>query len=204
MLQRENGLAVALVDFDNIVPGVSDSIDIEDGMRVITRTLRFVIAKHWAEVTELRTRMYGGWLRKSGLETRNATWIAPRLSDFRSTVNGLFIDPEIAYATLWNPRPIRGTFRFSSDREPDDPDRAHQKMVDSMIISDVINLAVLDVPVIIMTDDDDVVPGVMAYRDIAAAGAIMWLRRRPAGASCNDESLRRQGVVIETYAAGGV
>ncbi|MDU0295107.1 hypothetical protein [Saccharothrix longispora] len=191
--------AVALVDFDNVVPRLQHVADAPVALKVIADELRIAVTKHWSHVDEVRLRLYGGWIHRNGRQTRKAGWISANLGDARASANGILIDPELATATSWSPgRALRGTFRFQSDADPGDPQKAHQKMVDTMIVADALRFGIQGSPVIVMSDDDDLIPGLLGHAAIPSCST-MWLRTRSEGSSCNDNLINDAGVLVETY-----
>ncbi|WP_158715764.1 MULTISPECIES: hypothetical protein [Streptomyces] len=164
--------------------------------------VRQAVKQHWPCVTDLHLRLYGGWLFRSGRATRQWEWALPHLADFHTRRDGLRIEPELAHSSAWSPDArIRGTFRTAREADPGEPDRAAQKMVDGLIVADSLRYSLEGKPTVLVSDDDDVLPGLLAAT-ARPTRSMMWLRKRAPGQSCNDQWLSSHSNIEICHAPG--
>ncbi|MFB7542610.1 hypothetical protein ACFC0N_22275 [Streptomyces zaomyceticus] len=197
--QDEPSAAVAVVDFSNLCPAPRSDADVYDGLHAIDRVVREAIKQHWPRISELHLRLYGGWLFRNGRMTRQWEWALPHLADFRTRRDGLRVEPELAHSSAWHPSTrIVGTFRTAREA---DFGRPAQKMVDGLIVADSLRYSLEGKPTVLVSDDDDVLPGLLA----AAARPtrrMIWLRKRAPGQSCNDQWLTSHSNIEICHAPG--
>lgn len=194
--------AVAVVDFSNLCPAPRSDLDVYDGLNAIDRVVRQAMKQYWPRVTDLHLRLYGGWLFRNGRSTRQWEWALPHLADFHTRRDGLRVEPELAHSSAWCPGTrILGTFRPAREVDPGEPPRATQKMVDSLIVADSLRYSLEGKPTVLVSDDDDVLPGLLAA--IARpTRSMIWLRKRAPGQSCNDHWLTSHSNVEICHAPG--
>ncbi|MFI0114219.1 hypothetical protein [Streptomyces globisporus] len=194
--------AVAVVDFSNLCPAPRSDADVYDGLHAIDSVVRQAIKQHWPLVTDLHLRLYGGWLFRNGRETRQWEWALPHLADFHTRRDGLRVEPELAHSSAWRPDTrIRGTFRLAREADPGEPARAMQKMVDGLIVADSLRYSLEGKPTILVSDDDDVLPGLLAAT-ARPTRSMIWLRKRAPGQSCNDQWLTSYSNIEICHAPG--
>lgn len=184
-------VVTALVDYDNVRTGREVTrIDAQSNVAVVVeRTLR-VASRIFPNLTELRLRLYGGWVDKLGQFAPKAQWILPCLSAHRRRHGGVLVNPVLVTTMAVDPGiRLRGTYDAVLER---------QKMVDGMLTMDALHYAgVTDTSVMIVTDDDDLVPGaIVACRH---QRPLCWARVRPDGRAPNDNLLRELGVHLHEY-----
>jgi hypothetical protein len=104
---------------------------------------------------------------------------------------------ELVYAALCRPADVLiGTYR----RVPPPP---RQKMVDTTMVVDIVHLLRNpDTNVVLLSDDDDLIPGVLlAHQDITDKRPLYWMRRPREYPGYNDELLRHLRVRLHTQEA---
>ena len=165
------------VDFERRTAGLLDAI---------TRVFSVAVP----ELRELDVRFYGGWTDERGIPSPAAFRLLQVVSALRGRRGGVIVRPSLAFAMCELPGVIlRGTVRMRSKNK-------RQKMVDGMLGCDArFAAAGGQVPVGIVTDDDDLVPAALSAR-AAGSQRVMWMRPRPAGAGLNDDILLALGLQI--------
>lgn len=179
-----------LVDYDNVKSRRErNQLDVQTNLQSLVEEVQQVVSSVLPGVKEIRLRLYGGWRDERGSPSRNATWLASVIGQVRGRRNGVRILPTIVVSLLCRPsRDLLGTVRYSARL-------ARQKMVDAMLSVDVVHLADGANHVVIVSDDDDLVPGCMAAA-CRASQPTHLLRRRRGGTGLNDEALIDCGVLI--------
>jgi hypothetical protein len=180
---------VALVDYDNVkvLPDKTQGNVVENLSDLIPQLVVEALAMN-AGVSELLVRLYGGWRDERGQHSRNAQWALAALPWYRGRRNGVIVKPALAMSiAAVSHSPIDGTLRGW----PRDP---RQKMVDCMIAVDAVEFARQPLsPVLLASDDDDLVPAALAAA-AGRSGALVWLRMRREGWGLNDRLLAQAGV----------
>lgn len=188
--------AIALVDYDNVktLPDRSKSNVVENLSEMIPKLVAEARAYN-SEVSELIVRFYGGWLDECGRYSRNAEWMLTSLAWYRGRYSGVIVKPSLAISiAVFSKSPIVGTLRGW----PKDP---KQKMVDSMIAMDTIEFSKQSLsPVLLTSDDDDLVPAALSAAD--KAKCLVLLRMRREGWGLNDHLLRQRGVLFKVIQGG--
>ncbi|MEV7186002.1 hypothetical protein [Kitasatospora sp. NPDC093102] len=194
--------AVAIVDFSNLCPGPRSDTDMYNGLDAVDRVVREALKAHWPHITDLQLRLYGGWIARNGRSTRHWEWALVHLAAFRTRRDGLRVEPELADSSAWRlGTRILGTFRAAYEADASEPNRAAQKMVDGLMVADSLRYSLEGKPTILVSDDDDVLPGLLAAAD-RSTRTMMWIRKRPLGGSCNDEWLKLHPNITICHASG--
>lgn len=182
-----------LIDYDNVQPGrertrLDTALNVEQLVEDLVDTLRTALP----ELSELRLRLYGGWVDERGQFSRIAHWLMAALEDQRGIRGGVRVFPKMAVSALCRPDArLRGTVRLEAKRR-------RQKMVDGLIIVDAVTLGLQEVEALcIVSDDDDLVPGVLASRVLGGveAGLLRTVNRPSA---LNDTVLTACGAQVHS------
>lgn len=183
---------LALVDHDNLRPhGTRSGGDPVADTALLVESVVSGFRAVFAEVREVEVRFYGGWTDEEGEESPAAKNLAAILPFLGDRVRGVTVRLAPAPAMLTFPDLVlRGTVRLRT-RPP------RQKMVDGMIGCDALAAVRSTRRVGVVSDDEDLVPALLAARAFPE-GAAFWLRTRAFGAGLNDASLRERGVRIRT------
>ena len=135
-------------------------------------------------------RLYGGWTDEHGIPSPAAFRLLQAVSALRGRRHGVIVRPSLAFAMCEFPGVIlRGTVRMRSKNK-------RQKMVDGMLGCDAVFAAAGgQVPVGIVTDDDDLVPAALSAQ-AAGPQRVVWMRSRRLGLGLNDQRLSDLGLQI--------
>lgn len=181
----------ALVDYDNVKPEQKEKakVDVEENVFRIAQRASVAARELFPGVKDLSLRLYGGWTDKANNNTASGNWIYGAAGKVRGRHNGVRVTPEIAVNNYDCGLPqFVGLYRDGG-----------QKMVDTLIVSDLITFCSnFDCPVILLSEDDDMIPGIVASR--SARRNMALLRNRPLGAGMNDHVVGSLNIQI----AGGV
>lgn len=189
----ESDLAIIFADYDNIVPPQKEysADDVEANLVLIVDSLVAEIAS-WSnhEIREVSFRFYGGWIGDSGVHTSRGGWLLSRLNAGRGLRSGIRVLPTMITAIAERAAyPLAGSFRTRSGR-------SEQKMVDTMLAVDLIYYArTTRHPLIVASDDDDVVPAALSA-STNPCGGIWMLRHRDPHRGVNDMHLSDCGVKL--------
>lgn len=178
-----------LVDYDNVKPINEGRVDdVEHNLNQIANAAARLRREHFPTVHEVVLRLYGGWVGINGKHTYRAGMLTRVLSTARGRRHGTRVSPEIAYSLLCRPAArLVGTLRGPT-----------QKMVDTMICIDAVFASTqTNCPVAVLSDDDDMVPGLI-YSGTIRAGAV-YARRRFVGEGMNDSIVTQAGVVLGVH-----
>lgn len=184
---------IALVDFDNVQAIVPrNSKDIEFIVDELLDKLVDSAKRVEPHVSEITVRLYGGWVDERGNFSDRAQWAIATLPNVRGRRQQVRIQPHLAVALHVFPDDVLiGTLRYRYRER-----RAIQKMVDCLIAVDAIQLAdQYPCGVLIVSDDDDLVPCALAIRGSSTAPCHL-IRIRDAGRGLNDELLKKRGVSL--------
>lgn len=189
-LLRQSRRVVCLVDFFNVVPRIREPGDVDDALNTIFSALRASIGRAPSEIVELEIRLYGGWVTSAQSHSQVATWLLQAIARARGLHAGFRILPVCALTLAELPHiSLVGTIR----------DRG-QKMVDTMLCLDILHFSDSGSRLVVMSDDDDMVPAVLVA---ASRGPreLRLLRRRPLGVGQNDHcfSATKYSVQVQTY-----
>lgn len=181
---------LALVDHDNLrPPGTHTGGDPLAETVFLVESVVSGFRAVFAEVREVEVRFYGGWTDEEGRDSPAAKDLAAILPFLGGRVRGVTVRTAMAQALLTFPDLLlRGTVRLRT-RPP------RQKMVDGMIGCDALSAVRSTRRVGVVSDDEDLVPALLAARAFPE-GSACWLRTRHFGAGLNDVSLRERGVPI--------
>lgn len=167
----------ALVDYDNVKPIHKEKAqpDVEENLDRIARHVTSVARLNYPGTRDLELRLYGGWTDKRQDPTSVCIWLERALNSVRSRINGVRVIPAIAVSN-YESADLRfaGLYRDGG-----------QKMVDTLIVSDLIILThKFNCPVLLLSEDDDMIPGLVAAR--AARRNVTLIRNRAFGDGMND------------------
>lgn len=173
-----------------------NSGDVLTGLLSIFDSLFRMLRASTTEYDEIRARFYGGWLHEDGRWTERADWMRSELRALRGRRDGIRVLPELAVALISIPaRGLRGTARIRTDRSAYS---FEQKMVDTLLSTDLVLLnPAVDEDILVISDDEDLVPAVMAAQSLY--GRVALLRRRVVGWGCNDHHLVDLGVAMPVF-----
>ena len=183
---------LALVDYANLSPPPrSGKGRTEPGVGDVVEAVVVGFLHAFREVRDLDIRLYGGWIDEVGDRSRAALRLDAELPLLRGTIRGVKVRPVIATTMLQVPDfVLRGTVRLRT--KP-----ARQKMVDGMLGCDAMFAASSGRERVgVVTDDDDLVPALLAARVGASAPGPVWMRRRATKSAPNDDLLSERGVRI--------
>lgn len=190
--------AVCLVDYDNLHDEVEKCrADVERTVIALRQLVIRAASVIDGGCDEIRVRLYGGWRDERRLATLKCIWLVEQLPQLRGREGRLLFASELVYAALCRPADILvGTYR----RLPAPP---RQKMVDTMMVVDVIHLLRdPEMNVVILSDDDDLIPAVlMGHQDITEKRPLYWVRKPREHPGYNDDLLRTLRVRLHTQEA---
>ena len=164
----------------------------DDLVDAITRVFRGA----FPDLRELDVRLYGGWMDERGVPSPAAFLLLQVVPALRGRRHGVIVRPSLATAMVRFPDfRLRGTVRLRTK-----PKR--QKMVDGMLGCDAIFVAADRLTRIgVVTDDDDLVPALLAAH--AANGSwTTWVRFRRSREGLNDRRLADRGLRIHRIEEG--
>ncbi|HEX2830375.1 MAG TPA: hypothetical protein VHP37_28820 [Burkholderiales bacterium] len=184
--------AVVLVDYDNIKP--SDEIttkDAADNLIQIRAWVDQALAQLPVRIREVQFRIYGGWTDERGGFTRRGNWVLASLSHVRGLLSGVRYLPALPTSIAAKQLRLRGLYRSAGAA-------MIQKMVDTLMAVDAMHFCESEPIVLaIATDDDDLVPALMAASiKTKVCKVCCLLRVRATGAAINDDGLQAEGVRI--------
>ena len=186
---------LALVDYDNLRPSPRPGMHpLGPGVRDVVEAVVIGFRRAFREVRELDIRLYGGWIDERGQRSPAALELDTALPPGRGTVHGVTVRSVIATRLLSVPEVVlRGTVRLRARR-------VRQKMVDGMLGCDTLFAARSGIERVgVVTDDDDLVPALLAARAGASTAGPVWIRRRATGSAPNDDLLIERGVRIVRF-----
>lgn len=167
----------ALVDYDNVKPVQREvaEVDVEANLRRIAEHATSIAKANYPSAKDLELRLYGGWTDKRQGRTATCLWLERVLGSVRSRINGVRVTAEVVLSNYESAHfQLVGLYRDGG-----------QKMVDTLIVSDLITLtSQFNCPVLLLSDDDDMVPGLVAAR--AAKRNVTLVRKRAMGEGMND------------------
>ena len=183
---------VALVDYDNVsVLRKQRTVrDVESNLSDIANALVDHCVATAGHQGELRIRFYGGWISEAGVNSQRAGWLMASVNLIRGLHRGWRLLPEVAFSLAEAP-----THRFIGTWRTAQRPRA-QKMVDTMMVVDAIHIADRrESGIIVMSDDDDLVPGLVSAGR-RQRGSLYSLRQRGYGYGLNDHICKAHGVTM--------
>lgn len=179
-----------LVDYDNVKP-VRRELRVQDAQYntewIADQASKFCRSNH-LKSHEVVLRLYGGWLDIKGAYTLHADWINRSLHLARGRRRGIRVNPHLVESLLCSPASrLFGTYKNGG-----------QKMVDTMICMDAAYLSHrTECPIGILSDDDDLIPGLI-YASTIRKGSVC-ARCRDYGEGVNDMVAHRVGVMFHRY-----
>jgi len=182
---------LALIDFDNFRGrGKRSKAELEIHTQTLVDGVTRAFTAEFPDTRELDIRLYGGWTDRTGLPSRDASWLHELLPRLRGRRHGLIVRPTLATAMIRFPELLlRGTVRGRGRKQ-------RQKMIDGMIGCDALHIAVHGRTYLgVVTDDDDLLPATLSAHD-ANVGMLAWMRDRVVGSAINDPILLRKGLRI--------
>jgi hypothetical protein len=182
----------ALVDYDNVRGRDEDNErDVESNLLEIVPRVVAEAGREFQRPRELLLRIYGGWIDEKGQRTRRGEWVLVGLTWYRGRSGPTIVKPALVTSLACRPADtLVGTARQT-------PGGLRQKMVDSMVAVDARHFARdLESQVIVYSDDDDLVPGLLSATAHTHPVRMHWLRHRKVGSGMNDHLLRRAGITI--------
>lgn len=192
--------AVILVDYDNVrlIREERTAGDVASNLADVL-PLAVAEAARVFGAKEIAFRLYGGWIDERGVHSYKAQWLLTGLAWYRGRHSGAIVKPSLVTALACRSMDtLLGTVRRSQAGQH------HQKMVDSMIIVDAIHYCRDEgLPIMLFSDDEDLLPAALAAASMAPQAPFHWLRRRDVGSALNDALLKRAKISIGS-ASGGV
>ena len=179
----------ALIDYDNVrdVTRENTRADVQSNLERIADVLVRVATQ--CQLDEVQCRLYGGWTFRDGQYTERATWMLASLTIIRGLRSGVRLLPHLVEAPVVAPAlSLRGTYRRGDSPE------TSQKMVDTLLTVDAVHLVRFG-PVLIGSDDDDLVPAALHCAATEPQSTTI-LRRRTQGAGLNDHCLTAVGAAF--------
>lgn len=187
-------IGYALIDYDNVKEREEESsLDVECNLDSIENAV-IESALKMGQIREMKIRLYGGWVTEKGFQSRSTLFVWPLLKKYRGLRRGVRISMELALAPMCcHSIKLKGLVRKRYKRN-------EQKMVDTMLVVDAAFIAA-EFPVGVYSDDDDMIPGLLAANAVSTRSAV-WYRFRDNGVRRNDEAVIAQG--IEIYSMRGM
>lgn len=193
--------AVAIIDYDNVVDDRREKNrdDAEANVRWVVGLVGIYCRSVLTNLEEVDIRLYGGWLDEKTQWTPRAQYLLSVLSLVRGrrdhALVRLMLCSSVAASSMG---PLRGLCRKRFDEKAQTM-KFEQKMVDTMMAVDIVYLCEGDVDLLVVaSDDDDLVPGVITASRRSHT-PIHLLRRRPMGAGLNDHVCCEHGATIRPY-----
>jgi hypothetical protein len=185
--------AVVLVDYDNVklIRVERTAGDVGNNLAELVPAAVGEAKKVLGDIGEIVFRVYGGWIDEKGIHSFKAQWLLTALSWYRGRSSGTIVKPSLVTALACRTTDtLLGTVRHSSAGY-------QQKMVDTMMVADAIHYTRDEsLPIVLFSDDDDLLPGALASSVMAPRVPFHWLRRRKVGSALNDAVLKRARVTI--------
>jgi uncharacterized LabA/DUF88 family protein len=182
-----------LVDYDNAIE-LSESVhkNVSINLSVLSRRLARTLGSRIPDSEELFVRLYGGWLTLDNQLSHRGVWLLSEISNFRRKIEALRLRFTVVREILArSDLTLRGTYR-----------QGGQKMVDVMIAVDLLSLAPeRDTSLVLVSDDDDLIPAVVAGAEHRNSRNPVHLlrRRKAAGSAQNDHVIQQCNVIIGDY-----
>jgi hypothetical protein len=190
---------VCLVDYDNLHEGPERSkADVEQNVLDLRQRILHAASLIDGGCEEIRVRLYGGWRDEKRQATLKCLWLVELLPQLRGREGRLLFSSELVYAALCRPADVLvGTYR----RLPPPP---RQKMIDTMMVVDIVHLLrERDTNVVVLSNDDDLIPAVLlGHQDITAERPLYWVRKQREFPGFNDGLLRTLRVRLHVEEAG--
>lgn len=187
-----HSVTTVLIDYSNIrsrqieVTRTDVELNLDDLIERIVSAVKTDIPT----TTFIQARLYGGWIDQVGHFTPSANHLLGLMSKYRGIYSGIRLGLEMILTPACNPHNrIIGFLRTNTK-----PIR--QKMVDELIAVDTVHIADFnDNHIVIASDDDDMVPIVIAACHLSKSRVFLY-RHRQDGAALNDVALGSIGASI--------
>jgi hypothetical protein len=181
-----------LVDFQNVIPGgrsPRSPLEVQWLLAGLVRAAVISVRHLYPSCRECRLHLYGGWTGHDARATRHAQWLRTEVAFGRTRHEGVRVLPRLVTSLQCAPSVVL----VGTSRRRNDAAGMQQKMVDCMLALDAMHMATHTAdPVIVWTDDDDLVPAAISVA--AARGSCHVWRRRQRGSGLNDHLLEGSGV----------
>jgi hypothetical protein len=182
-----------LVDYDNAMLHVEKNpTDVTLNLNLLSTRLSGKLSSLIPDSDQVFLRLYGGWVTLDGQFTPRAGWLLSEMPNYRRKIGPVRIKPTIITTILAREDLVLvGTYQNQA-----------QIMVDAMLSVDVVELASdNDFSLVVVSDDQDVVPAVItASEKRTRQNPVYWLRRRNApDAMVIDSVLKRCNVRVAEY-----
>lgn len=187
---------IALVDYDNVrATPDRTAIDATLNLEELFDRVSLVVRGSLPDANEIDLRLYGGWIGEDGRYSRNAEWMLAALPNVGGRHHGLRLRAHLVTNAACRPNELLvGTVRVRT--RP-----VRQKMVDGLMTIDALHLANEPAATfLVISDDDDLVPCVLALSRTVSAPLFLY-RLRPAGDGLNDAMLSRIGIRLRSLRA---
>lgn len=182
-----------LIDYDNVKQNNErGSADVSINLSLLIPSLSNRVSALLPDSQEIWCRLYGGWITLDSQRTLQGTWMLSEISKFRGRIGPL--RSKISMSTEISARSdltLIGTYRDGG-----------QKMVDGMMSVDLISLSDdHDTSLVIVSDDDDLVPSIIASSVKRPSNNPVFVLRRQKkpGSGPNDRLLSQCNVVIAEF-----
>lgn len=183
-------LVHSLIDYDNVRPTRAEyrQSDVQSNANTLIDAILDVLRQRGHHRGELRARLYGGWLTPRGEYSQRGQWLLASLESIRGRRQAWRVMPEVALSVFHCPEvPLVGSYRAHKDGDS-------QKMVDTMLAVDMLHVAAVEGEhLVLVSDDDDLVPPSLAARSLTTDLVLVIRRRRP-GVGLNDKACTTYGV----------
>lgn len=186
---------VALVDYDNVIPLQEKTvIDQQLNLDALMPALVAFVEEKFKTASELHVRLYGGWVSEVGTYSERASWMLSQLHNYKRRFQNIYVRPSLVVSLVDSPHlEVLGTLRGA---------RKRQKMVDTLMTTDIVTLSSLEryPHLLIVSSDDDLVPGIIKARQSSPQTGIYILRScQTSRLRCNDRLLKRCGTWIHSF-----
>ena len=182
---------LALIDFASVCTGPRSDAGVRDALDLVAELISEMVSRFGSghDVHEVQCRLYGGWRDVTGKPTEHLVWVIRHLGRLRGLRGRMRIVPTVAEALACAPRKqLRATYRNRG-----------QKMVDGMLAMDAHRYARFaeHSRIIVVSDDDDFVPVVLAIT-VETDASVVWLRQRTAALNDDCFDLGRTELVVSS------
>lgn len=185
---------VCLVDLFNVQAKLHSLTDVELAVEEAVQALISAARAQSIQGAEFDLRLYGGWMDPTSSYTHVANWLLQAASNTRGLRGGWRIVPTCVTTLARFPSVIlNGTLRKAGGRP-------QQKMVDTMLCLDLLYFIENQEKVLLLSDDDDLMPAVLTAASMRPK-ELSLIRRRAAGQGMNDHCLAAHSyqVQVVTY-----
>jgi hypothetical protein len=183
---------LVLVDYDNVkvIRKERSPQEVAFNVETIALSAAHIRERTFPDFKDVRLRFYGGWTDSTGARLERGAWVSEACEKIRGRRLGGRITAEMAYGLFDSVYSIfYGLYRDGG-----------QKIVDTLIVADAIRIAIVyGSRVLIMSDDEDMLPGLLGCHVHNPRGAIARFNRE--NVWHNDAMISHCGAIIES---GGV